>query len=375
MRRITVWADESDLHGGVRRSLRIEANFTVRRLSDRNIFFEIDSGVNKGLPLLDPYLAPMVMLAMRSRSDLHVKGSVSLKALRNAHEFQDAWHCWDPRKYQKKDIQVDAIEERWDIGPERAVQAFSGGVDAIFTAWRHLKGNRDSIRYPLERAAFVHGFDISLSDREKFSTAADKCRRILDPSGVNLSVVKTNIKEAITINWEHFHGSAIGCALGMFAPEYNIGLVASSGHYSSLTIPWGSSPLTDRLCSGAMMEIVHDGAGFTRNQKIAGIAQWQAAMENLRVCWEGEDTSKNCGVCEKCIRTALGFLAQGFAIPPSLKQDLGDKDIASASVSSAVQMTRFRELYQLAKERKIEAPWVAALAAKVKNADGLTDKP
>lgn len=374
MRKITVWAEEADLHDGVRRRIRIESNFTVRRLSNRDIFFEVDTGVSKGLPLLDPYLAPMVMLAMRSRSDLHIKGSVSLKALRNAHEFQDAWHCWVPDKYQKREIQVDAVERQWDISCERAVQAFSGGVDAIFTAWRHLKGNRESTRYPLERAAFVHGFDISLTDNSKFSIAADKCRKILHPSGIDLSVVRTNIKEAIKIDWEHFHGSAIGCALGMFAPDYNIGLVASSGHYSSLTIPWGSSPLTDHLCSGAMMDIIHDGAGFTRNQKIAEIAQWSTAMENLRVCWEGEDTSKNCGVCEKCVRTALGFLAQGFAVPSSLKQDLGEKDIASASVSSSVQMTRFRELYELATQRGMKAPWVTALATKIKDAGGSMDK-
>ena len=55
----------------------------------------------------------------------------------------------------------------------------------------------------------------------------------------------------------------------MFSAEFSHALVGSSEPYDALVLPWGSNPVTDRLLSGGRLAIVHDGAGFSRTDKIS----------------------------------------------------------------------------------------------------------
>ena len=62
--------------------------------------------------------------------------------------------------------------------------------------------------------------------------------------------------------------------------------------------------MLDPLWSTEAVEIVHDGCGQTRVEKIKYISQNETVMKNLRYCWENRDVEYNCGKCEKCLRTA-----------------------------------------------------------------------
>ncbi len=66
---------------------------------------------------------------------------------------------------------------------------------------------------------------------------------------------------------------------------------------------------------------------FTRLEKLKALAVWPEALDNLKVCWEGQykfDTSpdQNCCVCDKCVRTMLAFRALGQEIPSSFPGEL-----------------------------------------------------
>ncbi len=108
---------------------------------------------------------------------------------------------------------------------------------------------------------------------------------------------------------------------------YSEGLIPSSLPYHALVLPWGSNPLTDPLLSIRTFAIVHDGAAFTRAEKVKQIAHWRQALQNLRVCWEGDRKDGNCGHCEKCIQTILNFRAVGLGLPPCFDQDVADEEI------------------------------------------------
>lgn len=99
--------------------------------------------------------------------------------------------------------------------------------------------------------------------------------------------------------------------------EHTDGLIASSEPYSSLLLPWGSNPITDRLMSSDSFSIVHDAAAVTRNQKVRAISTWKEATRSIRVCWQGEHMDRNCGRCEKCIRTILNFRVMGLGLKVS----------------------------------------------------------
>jgi hypothetical protein len=51
------------------------------------------------------------------------------------------------------------------------------------------------------------------------------------------------------------------------------------------------------------MRFVHHGSNATRLDKLATIVRDPMSYDRLRVCWIQDIGLKNCGECEKCIRT------------------------------------------------------------------------
>lgn len=348
----------------------IESDRQLGRLRQDRIFFDIPEGVQKRPKLLDCHVAPAAMLAMAEGKDLFVRGPVSRAMICNAHEFVEAWATWRPALFSRIEIDAERIVDHVDRRPPRAIQAFSGGLDALFTTWYHRIGGPERARRPLAAGLLVQGFDISPRDDRSMQIVYDQGRAILDTVDVRLYRMKTNLRKAIRIDWEMFHGAAIACALMQFSDGFNQGLIGSSGPYDALEIPWGSNPITDPLAGGAAMSIHHDGCGRSRNDKIDAIAGWKAAADSLRVCWRNPDPSRNCGVCEKCIRTALGFLACGHPIPQSLRADISEADILSCATDSRVQLDRFRQLRDLALRNGVAGTWIEAIGAKLQQAQG-----
>ncbi|MBD0300919.1 MAG: hypothetical protein ICV85_01725, partial [Tolypothrix sp. T3-bin4] len=60
----------------------------------------------------DPFVVATLMLAMSLSTDVVVHGEVSPSLLRNLEEFQSAWICWCPQKYQKIEIQAEVEREQ-----------------------------------------------------------------------------------------------------------------------------------------------------------------------------------------------------------------------------------------------------------------------
>lgn len=273
----------------------------------------------------DSYLLAALLTAMRRHAGIRVCGSISRELLANLVEFQKFWVKWRPGLYHEVPIEVETI--RVDPAPiAKAMVAFSGGVDAQFTAYRHARGLAGHARRPVVAGVFVHGFDIPLAEAEGFASAARNAREVLSDIGLELLAVKTNIREACDVNWEHFCGSALGATFAGMKKYAGMALIGSGDSYDSLITPWGSHPISDPLMSSGSLRILHDGAGFDRSEKIRLISAWRKGSENLRVCWAGGVHDRNCGKCEKCVRTRLYFLLAGLAQPPCFDGPLQPDD-------------------------------------------------
>jgi len=93
-----------------------------------------------------------------------------------------------------------------------------------------------------------------------------------------------------------------------------IGSVSLAASLDAQFLPrWGTHPLLDPHYSSSALEFRHEGAGYTRFEKVADLASWDVARKNLLVCFEGplEPGRLNCGECEKCLRTMTALLAVG----------------------------------------------------------------
>lgn len=262
----------------------------------------------------DSYLLSTFLLAMKHRADLYVHGTISHELLSNITELQKVWSKWLPEVYNEINIHVSKVTES-TVYSNNAIVAFSGGADAQFTTYRHSKGLAGYRTKNISAGVLVHGFDIPLNDNDGFNGAAKKAKLALDDLGISLICVRTNVTEVLSLNWEHYCGSALSSVLHAFKYIAGYGLIASGESYDNLVIPWGSHPMTNPLLSSSNFFIVHDGAGFSRSEKIKTLVNWNEGVKQLRVCWSGGVHDRNCGKCEKCVRTRLNFLLAGVEQP------------------------------------------------------------
>lgn len=312
----------------------------------------------------DPFVIQTVFLAMRRRMNLAVHGKVSSSLLRNLAEFQAAWHSWNPEEYEEVEILVDAEYERpRPSGPEKALLAYTGGVDSSFSAYRHSKGKVGRRSVNIAAGVFAHGFEIPLEQTEAFGNAARKASRVLDSIGLPLMTVATNFRATeADHNWGHTQGTAVASCLNLLKEGHSKGLIASSWANPWLIIPWGSSPLTDYLLSSDSFQIIHDGAECTRTDKVSLLSEWPEALKELRSCFMGDRKDGNCGVCCKCLWTILSFKALGKAVPDVFDRTPTDKDIGSFKMACYRCLGEFHDLLRVAEENGFgNAGWCRAL--------------
>ena len=333
---------------------RINSNKVV---DEKEIWFQIEKSVP--LPLeddCDAYLLAVLMDAMRENRRIEVLGSVSKYLLSNLVEFQAAWAKWRPTVYSCVDI--FATMERHDhVKKNGAICAFSGGVDATFSVWRHFHSKYSHRSQTLNACSIVHGFDIPLSHIDAFESAKKRAQDTLGDIGLNLTPTKTNFREISKAHWEDACSLALVAALNNFKNIAGTCIIGSSEPYDSLVIPWGSSPITDHLLSSGDFSVIHDGASHNRTEKVREISEWHVGANNLRVCWQGDLKDRNCGSCEKCVRTKLNFLAIGSPIPDCFPSSNILDDIKNVELKSNLVRSEWQQIYDYALNRKTKEAW------------------
>jgi hypothetical protein len=353
----------TDEHGaeGVRRTIRF---------GSEEIWWAIDGPADAlPAPLATHDLAAVALIfrAMREGCHLHVDGPVSLPLLEGLEEFVACWVLWRPDLYRR--ITVSASEE---VAPslslerrERAVVAFSGGVDGAFTFWRHHRRQAGRRSRSIQCAVLIHGFDIPLQQSAAFevafSQASDTLRSVEKP----LARLTTNWR-AEGSQWEKEFGAGLAACLLNWEGSVGSALIGADHDYAHLSIPWGSNPISFSMLSTPSFEVVYDGAGFRRTEKVAALSDWPEALSNLRVCWENVETGKNCGTCQKCVRTKLNFLAAGLPLPEALAEAPDPRQIRQINVRSGGQLEYLDDILTFAKQRGMQEYWVDPLKVAIK---------
>lgn len=316
---------------------------------------------------LDGHVLALLLYCMKQGVRLKVDGGLTKTALRNLNELQLIWSKWFPEIYRIIDIRPRHIIEDFPLVSDKAISAFSGGADASFTALMHKRFLGAQLRYNLTDVLMVHGFDVDLDDDVCFSELIKRTSPLLKDLGLNIRTIKTDSKDWKRQKWDHSFGLELAACLQIAAPDCGYGLIGSSEPYDKLILPWGSTPVTDHLFSGGRMSIVHDGAGYSRTEKIAKIATYPIANQTLKVCWAGEDQARNCGKCEKCIRTMLNYKAAGAAVPPSFDAGLDLANIKEIKIYNSAQMNELQDIIDYARRNGVSnADWIRALQRRMR---------
>lgn len=204
--------------------------------------------------------------------------------------------------------------------PERAGFFYSGGIDSFAT----LRANRLDI--PPEHFWFMQdglfAYGLEMDNPQSFEYVIDTLSGVAQEIGINFIPVYTNLyltyrPEDETNKfrfWTHeFQGAALSAIAHAFARRLTVVSIASGDDIANLN-PYGSHPVLDPNYSSVDLRIRHDNVHLSRLEKTRLIADWEVALQHLRVCNHFRHYSAghfNCGRCEKCVRTMLALVALG----------------------------------------------------------------
>jgi hypothetical protein len=274
---------------------------------------------------------PLALLpAMRLGQPIHVQGALSQTFLEGLRRIVDHYAA-SFEEFTSVAITADSYYEGQPATSQRKACFFSGGVDSFFSLLKAKEELTDIIT--------IRGFDMSLSDSDRWQKTSSSAQSVADELGIQLHEVECNFGSIIKAygKWvEHGYGIVLACvarSLAGLMGEVRIPGSADIDHQ----IPFGSSIFTDPQYSDERLTIVHDTCPANRIDKIVAIAHEPLAHQYLRVCpGTRNDGNYNCCRCEKCMRTMVTFYAIGvFDHVSAFHLPLTPKLVASALLTTS----------------------------------------
>jgi hypothetical protein len=290
--------------------------------------FNASHGDDESSP--DAFLSACFPLAaVHGEARVRIEGQpcpMLIEGLYTAHAW---WTSWGGMPSPMPVIEIPArVHRRTPTRPRRGVAFLSGGVDGFHVLMRNRQlYHKDDPAY-IREALFIHGFDIgkraSDPENERFQNALKGLASVAAEIGLRLIPCRTNLRHLPSKPdfWYYRHNGAALAAVGHAAILGSAFLFVGASHDIANPVPIGSHPAVDGLFSSQRVTIIHDGARYSRFQKVRDLANWPTALAALRVCPANPGSEANCGKCEKCLRTRLELLAAGVedtaAFGPSL---------------------------------------------------------
>lgn len=277
------------------------------------LWFRVPTILRDSLTLQsDAFVSALLILAMFLGEDMEVKGQVSPRFAYGLADYQAAFRMWSPDTFKLVHLHIehyaDPVKQKKSNG---IATAFSGGVDSFYSLWSNLPQRQFRPSMALTHALFTIGFDILLEDDPRWQPALADYTGLMDTLGLELLPIWTNARHFTdtVMGWPAWHwcfGSvligtahAVGNKLNRF--------YLPAGRTFLTDAPVGSLPQIDHFLSSETLEIYHHGANVTRFEKIAAIADWPLVQQRLRICWQNPHGLKNCGECDKCLRTMIAL--------------------------------------------------------------------
>jgi hypothetical protein len=227
--------------------------------------------------------------------------------------LRSVWSAWYPEIKSvpieaHRLVGIDRREMPTDLS-KRTISCFSGGIDSLFTFYRHKDQVLGDGTALIDDFLCVGGFNTPLDDfdqmRARLGPFAGRFGRTLVPILTNIRYGDHAIETLYSIgSWEErlAHGAFLAAIVHLLGRRYREFLIPPSFTYSYVQ-PWGSHPMCDPLLSASDLRVVHDGASFNRAERTAVVVRHDESLDVLQVCARNGYGLGNCSRCEKCLRT------------------------------------------------------------------------
>ena len=302
----------------------MEAQFT----DVKEIWFSVPTVFEKYLTddVYDAFLVASLYPAMYYKEDISIDGNVSKKLYFNITRYVPSIVKAYRNEMEQVDIRVAGFANANQI--EQGIgTGFSAGVDSFSTFVDHFVDEKDT-EYKISSLFFFnvgsHGGGGEKA-RQKFHARYDLLKSF--PQSVNLPYVPldSNLFDFYLPKWEYDAGVFCrACAILVLQKCISKYFLSSSDSYSELMYT-AFNPMTTDLAEMAdvflnsmlstdKIEIITDGAQYSRTQKTEMIVNYSPVQEHLNVCvdhWNNHTTATNCGICSKCLRTLIALESLG----------------------------------------------------------------
>lgn len=258
----------------------------------------------------DPFLPPLLVLAMKTGEPLAIPAAVDPRLLASLPRIQDVLLSFYP---SLRRVEADVPVRSWTMADHRGDGAvglfFSMGVDSFYSLLKNVR-DRPQDDLTISHLISVNGFDVTYEGAdgqfpplllENFIRVAGAFHKTLLPVSTNIRRVGVRLAD-----WPMLHGAALASVALALGGLFRRVSIAASTTYDKL-YPWGSHPVLDPLWSSTTLTVVHDGCEMNTIDKTDIVAASSVALETLRPC-AGYGRGYNCGRCEKCLRTMLDLL-------------------------------------------------------------------
>ena len=288
----------------------------------------------------DPFIYTLIFPMMRYGGTFNIIGAPASKSVIDGITmFCRIWNIWCPETYKPIKIIANEIPDDYRPDNKNMVTAFSGGLDAAYTTYKYKKDLDPRFHFNIDKSIMILGADIPIKEKEQFQIAFTNAKKMTEDLNIELVPVEINYRE-YTHNWSYEFGAVLVGVLNFFSKNHTCS-AASDSYLPNFPYPWGMNPITDRYLSNCTFKFISDGIEHSRTARANIIKNWQVGLENLRVCWRNNDKSKNCGHCEKCIRTKMNFMAVGIAHLPSMPNDLSNTQISLKHINTYLHSKKF----------------------------------
>jgi len=348
----------TEINGRKRVSARLIWEDSDRPVQE--LYFETPTALADGL-VPDPHaflIAGALPAMYFGEARVWVDGPVCPRLLENI-DVALHWivHWFYPRG--RRPIPITAASLRPAASEKRphAGFLFSGGVDSLATL-RH-----NHLNYPSGHPArileglIIYGLEVR--DDAGFGHVLKNLEAVAEDAGIRMIPLYTNIRELGPENnrafWSDFWltnymGATLGAAIHALSGRFSLFSINSCHDIPNL-MPYSSHPLVNPYYSSEDLRIRHEGINFSRYEKTRIISDWQAAIDNLRVCNAFRTYQQgilNCGACEKCVRTMLALLCCGVL---DRSGAFAEKDVTAARIAASVTikpniLPMYRELLE-----------------------------
>lgn len=298
-------------------TIRVQSRIEISR-GKQLLWYELDSKYKDYLTLdrLDAFVVGLTLYAMQTHQEIVVEGPISSKLARNLNYYMHVTKMFFPA-LNVVPLQAPERDPLLECPRGKAVgSSFTTGIDSYCTLWDNFKNAVDDthkITHVFNMYAGQRGWE-KMDGRTLFKKRLESISEAAHRINLELVVVDSNL--------EDFYGPD-----GFKYSLYQVPAVAGSKYISGALLlqnlfsifyfpasfqygefkPFGTTPLSDPLLSTEVLEVIHDGAQYSRVEKTNKISEWDITHSILSVCNDYQEGKINCSRCDKCLRAMVTF--------------------------------------------------------------------